>query len=270
MSTKAAEDHHMKNKLFAALGVGIMGVVLTAIPANAGSILPKGQGIDFSSQSNPGHIQHPGGLVSFTEGYGDAFRITNAPIYELHAAPGSHGPAKNGLYAVTSGELNMTTGGCISGCTGPNKLGFQGMNFSGVGSSVTLTGAIAGLGITSPEMLIEGVFSSLGSSAPAAHVSLNESSNPKHSGTGGLTGYLDITYINPLIVDALHLPFASGEGEVTEMFSNLSFASGSWSGTVDSSNLHVIPTPEPAEGMLLGTTLLAAAWITRRKMRGNS
>ena len=259
----------MKNKLWAALGVGILGVALIAIPAHAGSIIPKGQGIDFSSQSNPGHIQHPGGTVSFVNGFGNAFSVTDAPISELHAPPGSHGPAKNGLYAVTSGALNLKTGGCISGCNGPNKLGFQGMNFSGVGSSLTLTGAIAGLGITSPEMLIKGVFDSLGSSAPAAHVSLNEPTNPKHPGTGGLTGYLDITYINPLIVGALHLPFASGEGEITEMFSGLSFASGSWSGTVDSSNLHVIPTPEPADAMLLGTMLLAAAWITRRKMRGN-
>lgn len=259
----------MKNKLLAAFGVAVLGVAFSATPANAGSIIPKGQGIDFSSQSDPGHIQHPGGTVSFTDGFGNAFAVANAPITELHAPPGSHGPAANGLYAVTSGDLNMTTGGCISGCNGPNKLGFQGMNFSGAGSSLTLTGAIAGLGITSPELLIKGVFDSLGSSAPATHVSLNTPSNPAHPGTGGMTGFLEISYINPLIVEALHLPFASGEGEVTEMFFGLNFASGSWSGSVASSNLHVIPTPEPADAMLLGTVLLAAAWIMRRRMRSN-
>ena len=259
----------MKNKLLAALGVAIMGVALGAIPANAGSVLPKAKGIDFSSDSIPGHIQHPGGLVSFTEGYGNVFSITNAPIYQLHAPPGSKGPSKQGLYAITGGELNLTTGPCISGCTGPNKMGFEGMNFSGVGSSMKLTGEIAGLGITSPELLIEGVFSSLGSSKPATHVSLNDAGNLKHPGTGGMTGYLEITYINPLIVDLLHLPFGSGEGQVTERFSGLNLASGTWGGTVASTNDYVVPTPEPSNLILLGTALFAAAWVARRRMRAD-
>jgi hypothetical protein len=260
----------MRNKLFAAIGVGIMGVALIAIPANAGSVLPKGKAIDFSS-SGPGHTQHPGGTVSFTNGFGNVFSVTDAPISELHAPPGSHGPAKNGLYAITGGELNLKTGGCISGCNGPNKMGFQGMNFSGVGSSLTLTGAIAGLGITSPEILIKGVFDSLGSSAPATHVSLNTPGNPVHPGTGGMTSYLDITYINPLIVDMLHLVSGAGVGQTTENFFDLNLISGTWDGTVGGTNLYVepTPTPEPANAMLLGTALLAAAWITRRKMRAN-
>lgn len=259
----------MSKKLLAVLGVGIIGVALSAIPANAGSILPKGKAIDISSLSDPGHMQHPGGIVSFTDGFGNAFSVTNAPIYQLHAPPGSHGPVKNGLYAITGGELDLTTGGCISGCNGPNKMGFQGMNFSGAGSSLKITGAIAGLGITSPEMLIEGFFSSLGTSKPAAHVSLNDSGNPKHPGTGGMTGYLDITYINPLIVSALHLPFASGEGQMTEMFSGLNFSSGAWSGTVASTNDYTVPTPEPGNLILLGTALLAAAWVARRRTRAD-
>ncbi len=261
----------MKNKLLAALGVAILGVAVSAIPANAGSVLPKGKGIDFSSSTIPGHIQHPGGSVSFTAGYGNVFSVTNAPIYELHAPPGSKGPSKNGVYAVTGGELNIKTGGCISGCSGPNKMGFEGMNFSGVGSSLKLTGEIAGLGITSPEMLIEGVFSSLGSSAPATHVSLNAPSNPVHPGTGGLNGYLDITYINPLIVEMLHLQSGAGDGQVTEQFSGLNFLEGAWGGTVASTNNYIVPTPTPEPGnlILMGTALFAAAWIARRRMRAD-
>lgn len=259
----------MRNTIRGAVCVVLLGIALIAIPANAGSVLPKHKGaLDFSSYTSPGHVQHPGGMASFTEGFGNSFTISNAPIYQLRAPAGSHGPEKNGLYAVSDGFLNMKTGGCISGCTGPNKMGFQGMNFTGVGSSLTLTGAIAGLGITSPEMLIEGVFSSLGSSAPATHVSLNEPSNPKHPGTGGMTSYLDITYINPMIIDMLHLSSGVGVGQTTEMYFNLAFLAGTWDGTVASTNLFVVPTstPEPAGSMLLGTALLAAAWLARRKI----
>jgi len=259
----------MRNKLLAVLGVGVLGVALSAIPTNAGSVLPKGKGIDFSSDTIPGHIQHPGGSISFTEGFGNAFSVTDAPIYQLHAPPGSHGPAKNGLYAVTGGELDFTTGPCISGCAGPNKMGFQGMNFSGAGSSMKITGEIAGLGITSPETLIEGVFSSLGSSKPAAHVSLNDAGNPKHPGTGGMTAYLEITYINPLIAEMLHLPFGSGDGQITERFSGLTLSSDTWGGAAASTNDYVVPTPEPGNLILMGTALFAAAWIARRRMRAD-
>ena len=249
--------------------VALLAVGLVATPANAGSVLPKGPAIDFGSISEPGNVQHSGGMVNFTEGFGNAFTVVNAPIYQLRAPVGSHGPSKNGLYAVTSGALNITTGPCISGCVGISKTGFQGVDFSGTGSSLTLTGAIAGLGITSPEMLIEGVFDNLGSSNPATHVSLNKGTNPKHPGTGGMTGYLDITYINPLIVEMLHLQGSIGEGRISEMYFNLNFMSGSksWTGPILSSDLNVVPTPEPTNLMLLGTALLAAAWITRRKVR---
>jgi len=256
----------MKNMKAAALiCVAIIGIALVAIPANAGSIKPKGSAIDFSS-SGPGNLQHTGGSIQFTEGFGNVLTITNAPIYELHAPAGSHGPSKNGLYAVTSGELNVTTGPCISFCNGINGNGYQGANFSGTGSSLTLTGEIASLGIGSPELLIAGFFSNLGSNAPATHVGLNKSTNAKYPGTGGMNSYLDITYINPRIVDLLHLKDGSGESQLTELYFNLDFlmSSQSWSGTVAASDLNVVPTAEPANFILLGSALLAAAWILRR------
>jgi len=128
----------MKNMKAALICVAIIGIALVAIPANAGSIKPKGSAIDFSS-SGPGNLQHTGGSIQFTKGFGNVLTITNAPIYELHAPAGSHGPSKNGLYAVTSGDLNVTTGPCISFCNGINGNGFQGANFSGTGSSLADT-----------------------------------------------------------------------------------------------------------------------------------
>jgi hypothetical protein len=259
----------MKSTKAALICVAVISIAMVATPANAGSIMPKGSAIDFSSVSGPGNVQHPGGSVQFTRGFGNVLTISNAPIYELLAPAGSHGPSKNGLYAVTGGELNITTGPCIAFCTGMNGNGFQGANFSGAGSSLTITGGIAGLGINRPELLIAGYFSNLGSNVPATHVGLNKSTNPKDPGTGGMSSYLDITYINPILVDLLHLKGGIGEGQLSEIYFNLDLLMGSenWNGTIAGSDLNVAltPAPEPANFMLLGSALLPAAWILRRR-----
>jgi hypothetical protein len=254
----------MNRKIMGFACMAVLGLALAVLPTSAGPILPKKNHIDFSSSTFPGPVQHPGGSVNFTEGFGNAFTVTNAPIYQLSAP---HGPVQDGLYGVTDGKLSLTTGACMTSC---NTImgGFQGANFSGKGSSLLLTGEIASLGINSDETLIKGFFSNLGGNEPATHISLNKLPNPKH-GTGGMTGYLEITYINPAIVDLLHLRFGQGEGELTQMYFNLNFLSGAknWSGQVTSSDLNIVPTPEPTNLMLLGTALLAAAWITRRRVR---
>jgi hypothetical protein len=255
----------MKNMKAASICAAIIAIVLIAIPANAGSVKPKGPAIDFSS-SGLGNVQHTGGSIEFTKGFGNVLTVINAPIYELHTPSGHHGPSSSGLYAVVDGELNFTTGPCIAFCNGINGNGFQGANFSGAGSSLTLTGEIAGLGINSPELLIAGFFSSLGSNAPATHVSLNKSTNKKNPGTGGMTSYLDITYINPDIVHLLHLKGDIGGSELTELYFDLNFLMNTqtWNGSVAASDLNVVPTAEPAGFVLLGTALLGAAWLLRR------
>ncbi len=251
----------MKSKKAALICAAAIGIALVAIPADAGSIMKKGSSIDFSS-SGAGNLQHAGGTVEFNRGFGNVLTITNAPIYELFAPAGSHGPSKNGLYAITDGEMNVRTGPCIAYCMGMNGNGFQGANFSGTGSSLTITGEIAGLGINHPELLIAGYFSNLGSDAPATHVGLNKNS------TGGMSSYLDITYINPILVDLLHLNGAIGEGQLSEIYFDLDVLLGSgWNGTIAGSDLNVAltSTPEPANIMLLGTALLSAAWMLRRR-----
>ena len=258
----------MKVTKAALICAAAIGLALVAIPANAGSIKQKESTIDFSS-AGPKNIQHAGGTVEFTRGFGNVLTIYDAPIYELLAPAGSHGPSKNGLYAITGGEMNVRTGGCMAYCMGMNGNGFQGANFSGVGSSLTITGEIAGLGINKSELLVAGYFSNLGSNAPATHVGLNRSTNPKDPGTGGMSSYLDITYINPMLVDLLHLKSGAGEGQLSEIYFNLDVLLGSqgWGGQIAGSDLNVAltPTPEPANIMLLGSALLSAAWMLRRR-----
>jgi hypothetical protein len=258
----------MRNMKTALICAAALGFALVASPANAGSIMPKESSIDFSS-AGPKNIQHAGGTVEFTRGFGNVLTIFNAPIYELLAPAGSHGPSKNGLYAITGGEMNVRTGACMTYCMGMNGDGFQAANFSGVGSSLTITGEIAGLGINAPELLVAGFFSNLGSNAPASHVSLNKSTNPNDPGAGGMSSFLDITYINPMIVDLLHLKGAGGEGQLSQIYFDLDVLLGShtWGGQIEGSDLNVAltPTPEPANIMLLGSALLSAAWMLRRR-----
>jgi hypothetical protein len=243
-------------------------VALAAIPIRAGSVLPNSGRLDFGSGSaaGPGFgvIQHSGGSVNFTQGFGNALYIKGAPIYQLLAPYGSHGPSKNGLYSVTNGSLNLTTGGCDVFCTTLNSNGFQGVTFK-PGGSMSITGDITALGITTPgATLIAGHFVELGGND--VHLSLNTKTAKKNHSTGGLGGYLDITYLNPDIVAALHLPSNEGEGFLTQFFIDISYfsATHSWTGDVKSSDLIVVPTPEPTNLLLLGSALLIAAWITTR------
>jgi len=259
----------MKKLLMVVSCVTLLGIGMAA-PVKAGPILPKGPAIDFSSFTNPGNVKHSGGNVNFTPGYGNAFSVTNAPIYQLRAQWGNIGPSKTGLYSVTNGLLNLKTGGCIEFCTGINKNGFQGVDFSGTGSSLKLTGEIAALGITDPStILISGYFSDLGKGANPTNVSLNKGTSKKNPGGGGMTGYLVITSINPELVAALGLNDQSGLGQISEMLFNLNYFTNTanWNGAVGSSDIVVIPTPEPTNLLLLGSALLAAAWMTRRRVR---
>jgi hypothetical protein len=260
----------MRNLRVAVVCLILLGLGFTVAPAKAGSILPKGPAIDFSSFTNPGNVKHVGGSVSFTQGVGNEFTVKNAPIFQLRAQYGNIGPSKSGLYSVGNGTLSLNTGGCISGCTNVNNNGFQGADFSGVGSSLTLKGDISSMGIGSagdPVVLIQGYFSDLGSSnVNPTHVSFNKGSSKTNPGGGGITGYLDITYINPLLVSVLGLNDGNGVGSLSQTLFNLNYLtmSKNWNGEVGSSDLIVIPTPEPTSLMLLGTVLLALAWITRK------
>jgi len=240
-------------------------MALAAMPVRAGSVLPVSGHLDFSSYvaSGKGIHQNSGGSVKFTQGYGNALTITGAPIFQLLAPIGSHGPSKSGLYAITGGTLNLTTGLCDLYCNSLNSNGFQGVFFK-PGGSMSITGEIAGMGMTSVEPLVTGHFVELGGND--VHLSLNTKTAKTHPATGGLGGYLDITYLNPDLVAALHLPDAVGEGFLTQFYIDISYLASTrtWTGVVSSSDVIVVPTPEPTNLLLLGSALLIAAWITTR------
>ena len=234
----------------------LIALVLLAVPAKAGSIIPSGQAIDFSSTTFPGGINHPGGSLSFTQGIGNALSVLNAPMEQLI---GGHGPSPTGRYGIQGGFLDFLTGGCYSGCT---KIvnGQQGPNFSN-GGSLVISGAIPSLGISSSTDLIKGTFFNFNKNVPATHATLHT------NGNGGLFGYLDITFIDPTLVTALHLLGGTGAGHLTEMFFKLNFttSSSTWNGSIKSSDLIIVPVPEPTALILMGSALLMGAGLLRRK-----
>jgi len=157
------------------------------------------------------------------------------------------------------------------GCGGPVG-GSESAFFSGQGSSLTITGAIPGLGIFNDNTtLLQGHFVNLSNpNGPAVSASLNtvNSKNKKVQGTGGIDGYLLITLIDPAIIQALGLNGTIGEGYITELYFDLDFLvnQGGWDGSLTGSDVIVIATPEAASLILLGTAFLAAAWFGRRRL----
>jgi len=157
----------------------------------------------------------------------------------------------------------------MMGCK-PNK-GSESAFFSGKDSSVTITGEIPGLGIDSVTTLLQGTFVNYTNpSGPAVSATLNDTTvkNKKVAGTGGIDGYLLITLIDPQLIQALGLNGTIGAGYVTEMYFSLDFLTSlnTWNGTLTGSDVIVVPTPETASLILLGTAFLAAAWFGRRRL----
>jgi len=265
----------MSRKIVGLAAVALLAIAFMAASAKAGSVLPKAPNLDFSSQTTgKGGSQHAGGYVGYTPGLGNDLSITGAPIFQLQEPAGhetSGCPA--GRCSITDGSLNIFTGGCMMGCKGPVG-GSETAFFSGQGSSVTITGEVPGLGITTDSTLLKGYFVNLSNpNGPAVSASLNSagSKNAKVKGTGGIDGYLMITFIDPTIIQMLGLNGTIGEGYVTEMYFNLDFLMNqaglsTWNGSLTGSDILVIPTPETASLILLGTAFLAAAWFGRRRL----
>jgi len=216
-----------------------------------------------------------GGSLSFTTAIGNPFTVTNANIGALFAEP------SGAKLPVTGGTLSFTTAGCATGCFAA-QIGTTGKYQTNAtfneGGTLTIVGEIPGM--TAPETLLMGVFALV--TDPLTHKPA-----PPHAalstktGTGGFSGTLGVTDINPQIyTDFLPLmfqnPTGGGHGFLSELTINLSFLAttkvvnhktvGTWSGTIGSSDLIVRPAPEAPSLLLLGSALVGVAACLRRKV----
>src|SRR4029077_808206 len=238
----------MVKKLLGIGAIALLTLVILAPQASADNLLiAQGRQIDFSGGA--------GGSVNFKLGLGNSLNVTGAPITSLVQFPSFLN------FPVVGGLLNMSTGACESGCTKVSKAGTSTLFFDD-GGSLSIVGEIPSIGINTMTTLVTGFFDSNGIENHETNASLN--SKTHH---GGIDGYLDISFIDPTIVQALNLLGGNGHGFISEMFLNLSFNSDSqsWNGGINSTDLDIKPTPEPGSLFLLGASLLGAAGILRRK-----
>ena len=261
----------MTRKIVGLAAIALFVFVFMVASAKAGSVLPKAPNLDFSSQTTgKGGADQAGGYVGFNPHTGNILSVTGAPILQLLEPSGHHtSSCPAGRCGVVDGNLSIYTGGCMTGCKGPNH-GSESASFSGINSSLTITGEIPGLGITSDTTLLKGTFVNLTNpNGPAAFATMNSSGSKKNPTEGGINGYLLITFIDPAIIQLLGLNGNIGDGYVSEMYFNLDFLTGnnSWSGRLTGSDVIVVPTPEATSLVLLGTALLAAGWFARRRLQ---
>jgi hypothetical protein len=230
--------------------MGIGAIALTALAvlaplASADSEL--GKRIDFKGGM--------GGTVSFNMGMGNSFSVLGAPLTAIEQFP------SNEFFGIVSGTLNLTTGPCELGCTTFNKGSGTSTLFFDDGGSFTISGEVPSLGINSVTTLLQGTFDSFLDEKHETSVNMNSK-----TGHGGINGYLFVTSIDPTLVQALNLMGGQGKGFLTEMFFNVAFnnVNNSWNGTTSGTDFIVTPMPEPSGFFLLGSGLLAAAFLGRK------
>jgi hypothetical protein len=254
----------MKNKMFGFGVIALMTAALIAVPARATSLQHQ---LDFS-----GGV---GGSLGFTTAIGNPFVVTDANVSALFAEP------SGAKLPVTDGTLSFMTAGCLTGCfaTEIGKTGKYQTNATFYeGGTLTIVGEIPGM--TAPETLLMGTFALV--TDPLTHKpAVPHAALSSKTGTGGFSGTLGVTGINPQIyTDFLPLmfqnPTGGGNGFLSELTINLSFLAsapvvnhntvGTWSGNIKSSDLIVRPTPEAPSLLLLGSALVAVAGFLRRKL----
>jgi hypothetical protein len=234
------------------LGIGAIAlmafVVLGPLASADNLLIAQGRQIDFTGGK--------GGSMSFALGMGNSLNVTGAPINGVTQFPSFD------FFPIVGGLLNLSTGPCETGCTKFNNKSGTSTLFFDDGGSLSIVGEIPSIGINSSTTLIKGFFDSNGIEKHETNSFLNSK-----TGHGGINGYLDITFIDPTIVQALNLLGGNGHGFLSEMFINLSFDRNrlTWNGSVNSTDLIIKPAPEPSSLFLLGSGLLGAAGLLRRK-----
>lgn len=238
------------------VGLVTLSLSLLLAPAQANP-LPPGVEMDFAS----GGLH--GGTVSYTPGLGNQFSVTGAPIGTVQQFPSGQ------FFPITNGYLDLVTGTCFKGCSYNSKSQTTNSFFND-GGLVQIFGSLPELPGDPNGLLVSGFFDQKDGSkifgqknCPITSVSLNGK-----TGKGGVQGCLMITDINSLLLKDLNFPnLTTGKGFLAEVFFGLSIdKSGHWSGSVNSSDIIILPTPEPSSLALLGAGLLGVASFVRRKV----
>jgi hypothetical protein len=228
-------------------------VAITLAQSALSNTLPLGRELDFSSN-------RPGGSVSYQPGLGNQLSITGAPILSVEQFPGFQS------FPIVGGYLDLVTGGCVSGCSFNSKAQTQ-TSFFADGGLIQIFGNLPGLPGDPHGLLFQGVFNSKEGSkflghkqCPLTNVTLNAKTHK-----GGIQGCVEVEDINSDLLADLNFPNEQdGKGFLSEMFFDLSFTSGvGWSGEVQSTDLLLMPTPEPASVLLFAAGVVAG--VRRRR-----
>jgi hypothetical protein len=228
---------------------------------------------------NPRNIGFSGSGGSFSYTKGGSLDIDGS-LSQLIRMP------QGNIFGITDGEVSIKTGACDFGCSKANGNDVLQLGFGN--GTITITGEIPSMGINTPTTLITGTLTNIG-----ATIDGNDTKRGTNAGgadRGGLTATIVLTMVNATLLR--DLGFAPndtiGIGDKTKNagtgitfllalgmndFRNF-LSSGSMNGTVSNSRITLDPdaaqAPEPAPYLLFGSSLLAGAWILRRKFATKS